>query len=103
MLIKERRAFIKGLLLMVTFFVVLAFIFTPLFGEGNQPRENALQAADKLFNSISKGSTNYMADLSKKIAPYKGKSLHRDHQAQGRSDDSRCLETSYRGRGPGKG
>ncbi len=75
MLIKERRAFIKGLLLMVTFFVVLAFIFTPLFGEGNQPRENALQAADKLFNSISKGSTNYMADLSKKIAPYKGKSF----------------------------
>ncbi len=62
MLVKNSKAFIKGLLLMVTFLIVLVLMFMPLFGGGDQPRGNALEAADKLFNSIAKGSTNYIAD-----------------------------------------
>ena len=75
MLVKDKKAFGKGLLLMITFFIILALMFIPLMGGGTQPRENALEAADRLFNAISKGSTNYMPDLLKKVGPYKGKSF----------------------------
>ncbi len=60
-MIRNKGAFIKGLLLSVTFFIVLFGMFLPLF-DG----ENALKAADRLFNSISKGSTDYIPDLTKR-------------------------------------
>lgn len=61
MLIVNKREFIKGVLLAITFLVVLFIMFMPLFGG-----ENALRASDRLFNSISKGSTNFFPDLEKK-------------------------------------
>lgn len=66
-MIRNKGAFIKGLLLAVTFFIVLFGMFLPLF-DG----ENALKAADRLFNSISKGSTYYIPDLTKKDQAFMG-------------------------------
>lgn len=60
MLIPNKGALIKGLLLMISFLVILAAMFMPLF-EG----QNALRAADRLFNSIAKGSTYYINGLQK--------------------------------------
>jgi hypothetical protein len=71
MLIKNKSTFVKGLLLLITFFIVLSImLFSNFFGG-----ENALKAADKLFNSIAKGSTNYFPGLIKKNEPYKGKTI----------------------------
>jgi hypothetical protein len=71
MLIKDQGTFFKGMLLLVTFFIVLAImLFSNFFGG-----ENALKAADKLFNSIAKGSTNYFPGLLKKNEPYVGTSF----------------------------
>ena len=70
MLIKDKRAFIKGAVLFVSFFVVLLLMFSPMFGG-----KNALEAADDLFNSMSKGSTYYIPDLIKKNESYKGASV----------------------------
>jgi len=70
MLIKEKRAFVKGAVLFVSFFVVLLLMFSPLFGG-----KNALEASDDLFNSMSKGSTYYIPDLIKKNESYKGASV----------------------------
>lgn len=71
MLIKNKGTFAKGIFLLVTFFIVLAImLFSNFFGG-----ENALKASDRLFNSIAKGSTNYMPGLVKKNAPYKGKTV----------------------------
>jgi hypothetical protein len=71
MLIKDKGTFAKGLLLLITFFIVLGImVFSNFFGG-----ENALKAADKLFNSIAKGSTNYFPGLLKKNEPYKGKAI----------------------------
>ncbi len=70
MLIKEKRAFIKGLVLAIGFLVVLVIMFLPLL-DG----DTALTAADKLFNSISKGSTNFIPDLMKKSEAYNGTAL----------------------------
>jgi len=69
MLIKDKATFIKGVLLLITFFIVLAFmLFSSFFGG-----ENALKASDRLFNSIAKGSTNYFPGLLKKNGPFSGK------------------------------
>ncbi len=67
MFVRNKGQFIKGLALMVTFGIVLVLMFMPLF-DG----ENALKAADRLFNSISKGSTNFIPDLVKRNEKFKG-------------------------------
>jgi len=68
MLIKDKGSFAKGVLLAITFLVVLVIMFLPYFGHG----ENALRAADRLFNSIAKGSTNYIPDMLKKNKAFEG-------------------------------
>jgi hypothetical protein len=59
-----------GLIMAVVFIVVLAVMFTPLFGG-----KNAFEAADNFFNSIAKGSTYFIPDLMKDSESYNGKSI----------------------------
>ena len=61
MLIPNKKALIGGLILTTTFLAVLIGMFMPFF-DG----QNALRAADRLFNSIAKGSTYYIGGLQKK-------------------------------------
>ncbi|MFH0958790.1 MAG: hypothetical protein V1897_08820 [Pseudomonadota bacterium] len=74
MLIKDGKHFTKGLLLAITFFIVLVAMFLPLFEGGI----NFLQKSDQIFNSISKGSTHYIADLEKKNQEFAGKTFKVD-------------------------
>ncbi len=67
MLIRHKKEFGIGLILAVTFLIILIFMFTDNFGG-----ENAFKAADRLFNSISKGSTYYIGDLQKKTQAFNG-------------------------------
>ena len=62
MLIRNKKYFGFGLGLAVSFILVFIYMFTPTFGEGR----NAFEAADRLFNSISKGSVDFSSDLSEK-------------------------------------
>jgi hypothetical protein len=55
-MIANKKKFGTGLLLMVAFCVVLVAMFMPFF-DG----KNGLQFMDDLYNSISKGSANYIA------------------------------------------
>jgi len=68
MLVTNKKDFSKGLLLSVSFFIVLAIMFTPIFGGGR----DAFQAADRLFNSIAKGSTYYIPRVLKENGDYRG-------------------------------
>jgi hypothetical protein len=70
MIIRNKKEFVKGALLAVSFLVVLVIMFLPLF-EGH----NTFVAADKLFNSIAKDSTYYIGDLIKKNAAFTGQSF----------------------------
>jgi hypothetical protein len=70
MLIKHKGDFVKGLLLLVSFLVVLVLMFCPLFNG-----KNALEASDDLFNSIAKGSANYIPGIKKQADAYKGKAF----------------------------
>lgn len=71
MLIVHQKAFNKGMVLGISFLVVLGIMFSPVFGEGR----NAFRASDDFFNSIAKGSTNYMDKLTKENEKYKGRSI----------------------------
>ena len=67
MLIVEKKEFLKGTVMILSFIVVLFLMFSPIFKGGN-----ALTSADNLFNSISKGSTYYIPDLMKKSERFQG-------------------------------
>ncbi len=70
MLVRQKGLFVKGLVMAVAFLVILVIMFSPIF-DG----QNAMVAADKLFNSIAKGSTNYFPGLVKKNAEYANKTF----------------------------
>ncbi|MGW8209364.1 MAG: hypothetical protein ACWGO2_10170, partial [Syntrophobacteria bacterium] len=62
----NKKQFVWGLTLGASFAVILLLMFSPLFHG-----ENSLQAADRLFNSIAKGSTYYFPGLQEKNEHYK--------------------------------
>ncbi len=65
MIVKNKKQFVWGLTLGASFAVILLLMFSPLFHG-----ENSLQAADRLFNSIAKGSTYYFPGLQEKNEHY---------------------------------
>lgn len=60
MLIRNGKAFTRGLLLMASFIVVFVLFFMPIFpGQEGGAKTNGLVYADHLFNTLSKGSSNF--------------------------------------------
>jgi hypothetical protein len=60
-----------GVVLAISFFAVLALIFTPMFGSGM----NGLDYADDLFNKLSKGSSYFIPKLQKSVQGYAGRTF----------------------------
>lgn len=60
MLIRNKKTMNIGLVLGLTFFVVLALIFSPVFGGG----KNGLEYSDELFNKLAKGSSYFVPKLT---------------------------------------
>jgi hypothetical protein len=60
----------RGILLMVTFTVVLVFMFIPVFGD-----KNGLAYMDDLYNAMSKGSAYYVPAVQKEVAAFGPASL----------------------------
>lgn len=65
-----KRQFFIGLVLLISFFMVLAVILSPVFNG-----KTGIQAADELFNSLSKNSSYYIPDVAKKATIFEGKKL----------------------------
>jgi hypothetical protein len=65
-----------GIILLVTFFMVLFVIFMPWFGKGatGQPR-NGLEFSDDFFNSLAKSSSNFMESMRNLASPFKGQAF----------------------------
>ena len=59
MLIRNKKAFARGLLLMGSFVAVFIGFFMPLFPNESGEKINGLVFADHLFNTLSKGSANF--------------------------------------------
>jgi hypothetical protein len=61
-MIKKKKEFTLGLVMFISFFVVLFIIFSPVF-DGH----NGLEYLDRLYNSIAKGSAYYIPKVSEDI------------------------------------
>uniref|UniRef100_A0A7C3ZC00 Uncharacterized protein n=1 Tax=Desulfobacca acetoxidans TaxID=60893 RepID=A0A7C3ZC00_9BACT len=55
----DTRKLLLGIFLLASFGVILILIFMPIFGDG----KNGLEFSDNFFNSLAKGSSNYMDDM----------------------------------------
>lgn len=71
MVVSNKTALAKGIMLAVSFFGVLALIFSPIFGEG----KNGLVFADDMFNKLSKGSSYFIPKVAKANEEFKGRSI----------------------------
>jgi hypothetical protein len=69
-MLANKKEFFSGVGLMIAFLVVLAIMFSPVFGG-----QNGLNYLDGLYNSISKGSAYYIPDLKIKAAKQSGNAI----------------------------
>lgn len=66
----QKRAFYKGIGMMLSFTVVLVLLFLPIV-DGHNPMEYM----DNLYNSISKGSAYYIPKVKETVQGYQGNPL----------------------------
>jgi hypothetical protein len=66
----QKRAFYKGIGLILSFSVVLVLLFLPII-DGHNPMEHM----DNLYNSISKGSAYYIPKVKETVQGYQGNPL----------------------------
>ncbi len=71
MIVRSKKEFVKGIIMTVSFLIILVLMFSPLFSG-----KNAFEAADIFFNSIAKGSTYYLPGLVRESEERKGKAIH---------------------------
>jgi hypothetical protein len=69
-MIAHKKEFYGGFLMMAVFIVVLILIFMPLFGG-----QNGLDYLDNLYNTISKGSADYIPKVKEEAGKFMGKSV----------------------------
>jgi len=70
MVIRNKQTFSLGLIMGISFYVVLGLIFSPIFGG-----VNGLDYADNLFNKLSKGSSYFIPKVQKNAEKFAGKPL----------------------------
>lgn len=71
MLIRNQALFNKGLMLMASFLCVFASLFMPIWGGVG----NGLDAADNMFNRLSKGSSYFIPGVQKQALDMTGKQV----------------------------
>ena len=69
-MIANAKKFWGGFIMMVAFTVVLIIFFSPVFGG-----MNGLDYLDNLYNSISKGSANYIAKVKEESDVFNGQAV----------------------------
>lgn len=67
----NKTSIMIGIALAISFWGVLALIFSPIFGNGR----NGLTYADDMFNTLSKGSSYFIPELQKNSDKFKGQTL----------------------------
>ncbi|MCD4804783.1 MAG: hypothetical protein K8R07_03815 [Desulfobacterales bacterium] len=70
-MIAHKKEFYGGFGLLVVFFVILFIIFSPVFNG-----QNGMEYLDDLYNSISKGSANYIPKVKKETDTFKGNTVN---------------------------
>ncbi len=71
MLIRNKALFNKGLMLMASFLCIFVSLFLPVWGGTG----NGLDAADNMFNRLSKGSSYFIPGVQQDVLKLAGKSV----------------------------
>jgi hypothetical protein len=71
MVVKNKKPFSIGVVLALSFFGVLLFIFSPVFGDG----KNGLVYSDDMFNKLSKGSSYFIPKIAKNNEKFSGTAI----------------------------
>ncbi|MCK5508017.1 MAG: hypothetical protein KAI50_05800 [Desulfobacterales bacterium] len=69
-MIAHKKEFYSGFGLLVVFFVILFIIFSPVFNG-----QNGMEYLDDLYNSISKGSANYIPKVKAETDTFMGNAV----------------------------
>ena len=72
MLIRERGPFLRGVLMLAVFFVLLAALFMRVFHDENGKPLTGLEYADNVFNRLSKGSSYFIPEVRKSVETVAG-------------------------------
>lgn len=75
MLIHEKKPFIRGSLLLLSFLAVFSALLTPMFHDEHGKPLTGLQFADNVFNELSKGSSNFIPMVREQIKSVEGKTI----------------------------
>ncbi|MBQ9537082.1 MAG: hypothetical protein IJU79_04745 [Desulfovibrionaceae bacterium] len=75
MLIHEKKPFIRGSLMILSFLVVFGALLTPIFHDEHGKPLTGLQFADNVFNELSKGSSNFFPTLRDQVATLAGRNV----------------------------
>jgi hypothetical protein len=70
MLVRNKKTFSMGLLMAISFLVVLFLIVAPIYNG-----KNGLNFSDDLFNKLAKGSSNFIPKTQKNVDGFVGKSF----------------------------
>ena len=73
MLIVNKKAFSKGMILLVTFTALFAVIVSPMFKDEKGKNITGLEYADAMFNSLSKGSSYFIPAVRERAKGEMGK------------------------------
>ena len=71
MLIRDKKLFAKGALLLASFIAVFLVIFSPVFPGGM----TGLHFSDDLFNKLAKGSSYFIPKVAKEVKAFDGKQI----------------------------
>ncbi|MBU1040770.1 MAG: hypothetical protein KKF77_06705 [Proteobacteria bacterium] len=71
MLIRDKSLFNRGLMLMASFLCIFVSLFLPIWGGHG----NGLDAADNMFNRLSKGSSYFIPGVQKQVLEMNGKQV----------------------------
>jgi hypothetical protein len=85
-MIANKKEFYGGFGLLVAFFVILFIIFSPVFNG-----QNGMEYLDDLYNSISKGSANYIPKVKKETDTFKGNTVN---MAMKMADENQAQQTA---------
>ena len=75
MIIHEKKAFVRGSLMILTFLLVFCAILSPIFHDEHGKPLTGLQFADNVFNELSKGSSNFIPTVREQVKTVQGKNI----------------------------
>ncbi|MFA6001301.1 MAG: hypothetical protein WC828_04210 [Thermoleophilia bacterium] len=88
MAVAHPKKFMLGLVMLIGFFAVVVMLFMPIYGTANDGNgKNAFNVLDGLYNSVSKGSSEFNTEVGEKITEFNGQEVSFTSKAKAATTD----------------